>query len=74
VFTPQFLTDPPELPPGAIVDVVDRLTLPEDMKTGKYSLALGIVGEGATDPVVRLAIKGRSPDGWYPLSEVLVRE
>ena len=50
------------------------MTLPEDMPQGEYDLAVGIVGENSAEPVVRLAIKARSADGWYPLSKLTISE
>ncbi|MDI6448990.1 DUF4832 domain-containing protein [Anaerobaca lacustris] len=74
VLSEEFLKDPPDLPPGEIVEVVDRTTLPASLPTGRYTLGIAIVGEHSADPIVRLAVKGRSPDGWYPLSEIIVHE
>ncbi len=73
IFDEGFLEEPPDLPPGEIVNVSDRVTLPPDLHAGEYSLAIAIVGERSTDPIVRLAIKGRDQDGWYLLSEIVVR-
>jgi hypothetical protein len=73
-FTKDFFQQVPDLPPGEIVQVVDRVSLPGDMEKSQYDLALGIVGENSTEPVVRLAIKGRAADGWYPLSKVTISE
>lgn len=67
---PKFLEDPPELPPGPLVRVTDKLVLPKDIPPGKYTLAVGIIRPEDQVPVIRLAIKGRSDDGWYPLSTV----
>jgi hypothetical protein len=72
-FTEDFLREVPDLPPGEVVQVTDRVTVPNDMRGGEYDLAIGIVGENSTEPVVRLAIKGRTADGWYPLSRLTVR-
>ncbi len=72
LFTEEFMRQPPDLPPGEVVPVTDCVTLPPDMPAGDYALAVAIVGEDSTDPVVRIAIKGRSPDGWYPLSRLTV--
>jgi hypothetical protein len=30
------------------------------------------VGEQTDEPVVRLGIKSRTQDGWYPLSEIRI--
>jgi hypothetical protein len=58
------------------VDIFDEKFLqePPDLHAGEYSFAIAIVGEHSTDPIVRLAIKGRDQDGWYPLSEIVVRQ
>ncbi|HNY78914.1 MAG: DUF4832 domain-containing protein [Sedimentisphaerales bacterium] len=74
IFDEGFLEEPPDLPPGEIVNVSDRVTLPPDLYAGEYSLAIAIVGERSTDPIVRLAIKGGDQDGWYLLSEIVVRQ
>ncbi len=74
LFTEEFMRQPPDLPPGEVVPVTDPITLPADVPVGEYTLAVGIVGENSTEPIVRLAIKGRSPDGWYPLSKVTILE
>jgi hypothetical protein len=73
LFTEDFLREVPDLPPGEVVRATDRVTLPNDLRKGEYDLAIGIVGENSTEPVVRLAIKGRTADGWYLLSKFTVR-
>ncbi len=73
-FTEEFMKNPPELPPGPVVEVIDRVTLPQDMFSGTYRLDIAIVGEQTREPVVRLGIKGRAEDGWYPLSTIQVRQ
>lgn len=70
-FTEEFMKQPPDLPPGEIATVADSVTLP-DLPAGAYTLAIGIVGEESTEPVIRLAIKGRSVDGWYPVSKLKI--
>jgi hypothetical protein len=72
IFTEEFLANPPDLPPGNTVAVSDRIVLLDDMQAGEYQLAIGVVGEDPTKPVVKLGIKGRSQDGWYLLSELTV--
>jgi hypothetical protein len=74
VFTEEFLAEPPDLPAGDIVNVIDRILLPNDMQVGTYSLAIGVVGEQTLDPLVKLAIKVIPREGWYPLSEIGVYE
>lgn len=69
-FTPEFFKEPADLPLGEIVEVVDRVVLPANMPAGTFRLSVGVVGEKTSQPVVRLGIKGRAEDGWYPLSEL----
>ena len=52
--------------------VNDAFTLPADLAAGQYTLSLAIVDGAAAAPVVRLAIPGRAPDGWYPLRQIKV--
>ncbi len=73
VFTPEFFRNPPDLPPGDMVAASDTLSLPADMPAGQYTVSIGVVDQAET-PVVRLAIKGRAADGWYPLGKVTVRK
>ncbi|MCK9639305.1 MAG: DUF4832 domain-containing protein [Prolixibacteraceae bacterium] len=78
VLNPQeYLKDPVDLPLGEINEVKESINLPGDLKPGKYKLSIAIVGEewdkvNAEKPVVRLGIKGRAEDGWYPLSEFTI--
>jgi len=72
LFDEEFFKAPKDLPPGDVVDVADRITLPKDMASGVYVLSLAVVGQQTTTPVVRLGIKGREKDGWYPLSRIQV--
>jgi hypothetical protein len=69
-FSEEFVKDPPELLPGPVVNVTDRIVVPADMPAGRYRLAVGIVGGQSNEPVVQLGIKGRTQDGWYPISEI----
>ena len=74
IFTEDFLSEPPDLPLGNIVKVVDSPVVPKDLSTGVFGLAVGVVGENSSNPIVRLAVKGRAEDGWYPVSEIEVSE
>jgi len=74
VFTPKFLEEPADLPTGDIIEVADTVALPADMPPGVFYLAVGIVAERTEEPILNLAIKGRTAEGWYPLSEIEVRE
>lgn len=72
VFTPEFLDSPPDLPPGPVTSIEEQIVLPADLPAGQYALALGVVDETLT-PVIRLGIRGRDAEGWYPLSRIEVR-
>ncbi len=71
-FTAQFFQEVPDLPAGPVSLLTEVVGLPSDMSKGEYDLAIGIVSEDSTEPVVRLAIKGRTADGWYPLSKLTI--
>jgi len=49
-----------------------KLSLPQNAAAGGYELALGLVPPDGERPEVKLAIEGRSQDGWYPLSKLTV--
>ena len=49
-----------------------RSGLPGDLAPGAYTVSIAVVGETDEQPVVRLGIKGRADDGWYPLSKIEV--
>ena len=70
LFTEEFFKEPADLPPGEVIDVADSIQLPHDLSPGTYTLSIAVVGTEDTKPIVRLGIKGRSEDGWYPLSTV----
>ena len=72
LFTKKFFDGGWELPKGEIAEVADTIPLPADMPAGVYRLSLTVVGEASAEPVIRLGIKGRTEDGWYPLSEIEV--
>jgi hypothetical protein len=72
LFTEEFFQEPADLPPGEVHDVVDTIRLPDDLLPGSYALSLAVVGQADTKPVVQLGIKGRSEDGWYPLSRLRI--
>jgi hypothetical protein len=71
LFTEEFFRNPTDLPPGEVTVASDTLTLPKDLATGYHSLSIAVIGEDEK-PVVRLGIKGRTADGWYPLSKIQV--
>ena len=72
LFTEEFFREPADLPPGPIVAARDTLVLPADLPAGAYTLSLAVVEQDSTTPVVRLGIRGRAADGWYPLSTIHV--
>jgi hypothetical protein len=72
LFTEEFFKEPKDLPPGDVHAVADTLSLPADLSPGTYTLSLGVIGQDDTKPVVQLGIKGRSEDGWYPLSKLTI--
>ncbi len=72
--TEEFIKNPPDLPPGPVVEVTDRVTVPKEMPAGVYRLDIAVLGEQTHEPVIRLGIKGREDDGWYPLSEIRISD
>jgi hypothetical protein len=74
VFTEDFMKEPKDLPPGQVQENAHTISLPADLKPGNYTLSLGVVGESSEAPVLRLGIKSRAKDGWYPVSKLLVKE
>ncbi|MCC6445429.1 MAG: DUF4832 domain-containing protein [Armatimonadetes bacterium] len=48
------------------------IRLPATLRPGRYDLALAVVDPRTKAPAVRLAVAGRGPDGWYPLSRLEV--
>jgi hypothetical protein len=72
LFTDEFFKEPKDLPPGEVHDVADTFSLPENVSPGDYAFSVAIVGQDDTKPVVQLGIKGRSEDGWYPLSKITI--
>lgn len=59
--------------PGDIVDE-ETLYIPLDMPLGSYQLEVGIVSPVSYEPRVKLAISGRTDDGWYPVGNIEVRD
>lgn len=58
------------LPGGHTVSL--NVRLPDRAAAGKYQVSVGIVDPANQLPAVPLAIAGRDPEGWYPLSELEV--
>jgi len=59
--------------PGDIV-CDDKLYVPYDAPLGKYQLELAIVAPVSYEPRVKLAIDGKTDDGWYSIGEIEVKE
>jgi len=57
--------------PGDIV-YEENFFIPYDMPLGKYQVEVGIVSPGTLAPTVRLAITGRTEDGWYRMGDVMI--
>lgn len=55
--------------PGDILYDKD-IFIPYELKTGRYNLEVGIVDHNTGEAKVRLAIAGRTADGWYPMGKV----
>lgn len=72
LFDEAFFQAPADLPPGPVAAVSDTLRLPADAPAGALELAVGIVGEKTEAPVVRLGIRGRDAQGWYPVGRIEV--
>jgi len=72
LFTKDFYKGEWELPNGEIAAVADTLALPAGVPAGEYSLSIAVVGSESLAPAIRLGIKGRGEDGWYPLSTIRV--
>jgi len=72
LFTEDFFKEAKDLPPGEVHHVADTFSLPDDFSPGTYTLSFGVIGQDDTKPVVQLGIKGRSEDGWYPLSKLTI--
>ncbi len=71
LFTPEFFKMPKDLPQGEINAVGDSIDIPADLPVGRYTLSIAVV-DSLMNPVLRLGIKGRADDGWYPLSKIQV--
>ena len=59
--------------PGDIV-CDDKLYIPYDAPLGKYQLELAIVDPVLYESSIKLAIEGKTNDGWYSIGEIEVKE
>jgi len=60
------------LPGDAIYD--GSVKLPSNLRAGTYDLSIGILDPVTRQPKVKLAIAGVTPNGWYPLGKVELRD
>ena len=51
----------------------DGIFIPRDLITGTYQLQIGLVDPQSHEPKVSLAIKGRNPEGWYPVGKIEIK-
>lgn len=58
------------LPGDAVYD--STLYVPENLKPGTYRFRVALLDPRAGQPVIRLAIQGRQPEGWYDLGSIVV--
>ncbi len=49
-----------------------RVRIPSDLPEGPYDLEIGLVDPENKQPKIRLAIEGRTENGWYPMDTVQV--
>jgi len=59
--------------PGDIL-CEDKLYIPYDAPLGKYQLEVAIVSPVSYEPRVKLAIEGKTNDGWYSMGEIEIKE
>ncbi len=52
----------------------ENLYLPASMPAGKYQVEVAIVAPASNEARVKLAIAGITPDGWYTLGDITVKE
>ena len=58
------------LPGDALYE--DTVFLPYDMPAGEYDVEIALVDNASRQPAIKLAIEGRTADGWYPLTRISV--
>jgi len=59
------------LPGDAVFD--GTLFIPYSLKPGEYYFRVGLLDPRTLRPVIKLAIEGRQPDGWYDLGTIQVQ-
>ncbi len=68
----NYLNNPVDLPRGSINTVNESVVVPSGLASGTYSVAIGIVDQATSQPVLRLAVAGRDSQGWYPLNTITI--
>lgn len=59
--------------PGAPHIVEDLVVVPDNLAEGDYSIDVAILDQAGRAPYVNLAIAGKRPDGWYPISILTIQ-
>jgi hypothetical protein len=59
--------------PGDVV-FEDAVFMPRELPAGDYQLAAALLDSATLEPAVRLAIEGRTSDGWYTLGNIHVKQ
>jgi hypothetical protein len=54
-------------------EVDEVVTIPAGVPAARYSLDVAILTEDAKTAHVEIAIVGKRPDKWYPVSEVTIK-
>ena len=62
----------PWLPGDNLFD--SQVPVPSDLSAGQYDLAIALVDPESKQPKIRLAIAGRTEDGWYPMGTLHVNK
>jgi hypothetical protein len=60
------------LPGDQIFDA--NVYVPEGLKPGDYKVRIALLNATTEKPVVKLAIQGLQPDGWYELGDIKIQE
>jgi hypothetical protein len=50
----------------------NTIAVPYDISPGRYPVRVAMLDPASHKPVIRLAIEGRQPDGWYQVGEITV--
>jgi hypothetical protein len=64
--------DPRKWFPGTTT-MTSRLKLPAKLTTGNYEVDIALVKPGGSDPAIQLAIEGKTPDGWYRVGQLYIK-